>query len=391
MNILFCMNHYPDSRNGGIENVTRILSEQFVKLGNTVHIRYLFDSKFAHSNDTIFESCEQIDKKNIGIQIHNAVKLHNIDFVINQGMMQYSPIIKNAISEFKCQLITAFHGQPTLNPPPIKDTIANPKISIIKKSILLLTYPLFVYRSRKKQKRRCQKSYYTSDYTVLLSRLHIQEYSKIMDIDTCKLTYFNNPIKDDLILQPQDLENKEKTILIVARLSEKEKCIIKSLEIWKQVVKSAPNWKLQIVGSGPDENILKEYVKKKSIKNVEFYPAQDPTEFYRKASIFLMTSRSEGWGCTLTEAMRLGCVPVAIGTYTAINDIIDNRENGIIIPKSSVCTEIRCCYETISTLIKERSILNYLAKNAHKKTEKYSAEVIAKQWIKLFEDCLLQN
>ena len=328
MNILFFMNHYPDSRNGGIENVTRILSEQFVKFGHTVHIRYLLDSKFAHSDDSIFESCEQIDKKDISYQIHETVKLHNIDFIINQGMMHNSPILKNAISGLKCRLITAFHGQPTLNPPPITDTMSNPKVSIIKKLLLLLTYPLFIYRSRKKQKRRCQKSYYISDYTVLLSRLHIPEYSKMMDIDTRKLTYFNNPIKDDLILQPQDLENKENTILIVARLNEKEKCIIKSLEIWKQVVKSASNWKLQIVGSGPDENILKEYVKKKSIKNVEFYPAQNPTEFYRKASIFLMTSRSEGWGCTLTEAMQLGCVPVAIETYTAINDIIDNRENG---------------------------------------------------------------
>ena len=59
------MNHYPDSRNGGIETVTRILGEQFYRNGHVVHIRYLFDSKYAHSDDSIFKSCEQIKETEI--------------------------------------------------------------------------------------------------------------------------------------------------------------------------------------------------------------------------------------------------------------------------------------------------------------------------------------
>ena len=388
MNILYFMNHYPDSRNGGIENVTRVLSEQFFKFGHNVHIRYLLNSKFAHSNDSIFKSCKQIDKKDIIEEIGIAVMTHKIDVVINQGMISMSPHLKDAIKEAKCALITAFHGQPSISPQPFKDIIANSKIPFIKKTLILLTYPFFVYQSKRKQKARCQNSYEICDRTVLLSRLHIPEYSKMLDINTEKLAYMNNPLKDTLILGSQDLENKENSILIVSRLSEREKCIIKSLIIWKEVVKTNPTWNLKVVGSGPDENIIKEYAQKHSIKNVKFYPAQEPFQFYRKASILLMTSRSEGWGCTITEAMRLGCVPVAMGTYTAINDIITDKENGIIIRPTTQSNDIKNCAKAITMLINDKELLRKMAENANKRTESLSAEVIAKQWIKLFEECI---
>lgn len=68
------MNHYPDSRNGGIETVTRILSEQFYKKGHVVHIRYFFDSKYVHSDDSYFKSCKQIKETEIAQQISSAVE-----------------------------------------------------------------------------------------------------------------------------------------------------------------------------------------------------------------------------------------------------------------------------------------------------------------------------
>ena len=101
-----------------------------------------------------------------------------------------------------------------------------------------------------------------------------------------------------------------------------------------------------------------------------------------------MTSRSEGWGCTITEAMRLGCVPVAMGTYTAINDIITDKENGIIIRPTTQSNDIKNCAKAITMLINDKELLRKMAENANKRTESLSAEVIAKQWIKLFEECI---
>lgn len=385
MNILFFMNHYPDSRNGGIENVTRILSEQFVELGHSVHIRYLYDSMFDHSEDAIFKSCIQIDRSNILTQIGSAVDSYNIDFVINQSILSKSHILKKAIEGLDCKLITVYHNKPTLEPPTVKDIIRSLDLSLLKKIIILFTYPLFAYRSRIKLKRCHQRSYLVSDYTALLSKQFIPEYTKIMDVVSDKLVFFNNPIRDELISSLQDLEEKENTVLMVTRLDEKQKCIIKALKIWEKVNSDIPNWKLQIVGSGPDEMLIKNYACKNNIKNVEFYSAQDPIEFYRKSSIFLMTSRSEGWGCTLTEAMRLIGVPIVIGTYLAVYDIIDDDKNGLIIKHSSEENDIENCSNAILLLAKDKSKRQKMALNARKKSEQFSAKVIAKQWINFFE------
>lgn len=85
---------------------------------------------------------------------------------------------------------------------------------------------------------------------------------------------------------------------------------------------------------------------------MEFYPAQNPF-FYLKSSIFLMTSRNDGWSNTLNEAMRLGCVPVVIDSFSAIDDIVCDEQDGIIIPQSSDETEITNLVEAISKLIKK--------------------------------------
>lgn len=391
MNILFFMNHYPDSRNGGIENVTRILSGQFVNLGHSVHIRYLLDSNFSHSDDSIFVSCEQIDKKDILRQIHDVVKVYAMDILINQGMLFTTPILRESIKELPCKLITAYHGQPTISPLPLEDILFCKDIPTLKKIILSFTYPLFVYRSKRKQRKRCQSSYYLSDSTVLLSELHIPEYSKLVGIDRGKLTYMNNPIREDFTSEPKDLKTKENTILIVSRLDNKEKRIIKSLKIWRKVVKAYPNWKLQVVGSGPDELSIREYAQSHHVKNVEFYSARNPLDYYKKAAFFLMTSRSEGWGCTLTEAMNFGCIPLAIGCFTAVKDIIDNGENGIIVPKSNEKKEVGDCASAIIGLISDVEKQKFMAINACKKAELYSAEVIAKRWISLFEELIARG
>lgn len=391
MNILFLMNHYPDSRNGGIETVTRILSEQFYKNGHVVHIRYLFDSNYAHSDDSIFNSCEQIKETEFAQQISSTVELYNVHIVINQSIFWATPIIKKAIEGLECKLVTAYHNKPTLSPPSVKEIICSSDTSLIKKTLILLTYPLFAFRSRRRLMRLHQKSYMASDYTILLSKQYVLEYSAMMQIDTRKLFVLNNPIRDSLILKPQELENKDNTILMVTRLDEKQKCIIKALNIWQRISQNFQNWKFQIVGSGPDELKIKKYAKDNAIKNVEFYPAQNPEIFYRKSSIFLMTSRNEGWPNTLNEAMRLGCVPVVIDTFSAIDDIVCDEQDGIVIPQSSDGKEITNLVEAISKLIKGKNVRGDMAIRAYEKTERLSETIIAEEWIKLFEGLLTKH
>ena len=44
-----------------------------------------------------------------------------------------------------------------------------------------------------------------------------------------------------------------------------------------------------------------------------------------------MTSRYEGFGMTLTEALQNACIPLAYDSYSSVHDIIQNGQNGFLI------------------------------------------------------------
>lgn len=74
-------------------------------------------------------------------------------------------------------------------------------------------------------------------------------------------------------------------MLFVGRLDNRSKKLFTLIDIWYRLCKLYPQWKLIIVGDGPDKDVL--INKAKDISNIEFKGYQDPREYYEKASIFV--------------------------------------------------------------------------------------------------------
>lgn len=89
-----------------------------------------------------------------------------------------------------------------------------------------------------------------------------------------------------------------------------------------------------------------------------------------------MTSIFEGWGLVLTEAMSLGCIPIAFNSFESVYDIIDNEKNGFIIPHFKVKSYIK----TLQLLMEDEALCNKISNNAVTKSKKYLIENIGKQW-----------
>lgn len=74
-------------------------------------------------------------------------------------------------------------------------------------------------------------------------------------------------------------------------------------------------WKLQIAGTGSEDslNYLKQLCKENGVEDsVEFLGfRKDVEKLYQEASIFVLSSRYEGFGLVLIEAMSQGCACVA--------------------------------------------------------------------------------
>ena len=126
-----------------------------------------------------------------------------------------------------------------------------------------------------------------------------------------------------LPLEPRsDVLASKKVVLAVGRLDDWHcKGFDVLIRAWGKIVSSSKflvsrdGWKLQIAGIGSEENLnyLKQLCKESGVEDsVEFLGfRKDVEKLYKVASIFVLSSRYEGFGLVLIEAMSQGCACIA--------------------------------------------------------------------------------
>ena len=97
-----------------------------------------------------------------------------------------------------------------------------------------------------------------------------------------------------------------------------------------------------------------------------------------------MTSLYEGWGVTLTEAQQFGCVPVAFDTYSSLHDIIQNGENGLIVPE----TDIKEYTNSLKGLMSDEAKWRIFAQRSIMTSHRFELRNIVGQWDNLIGSLL---
>lgn len=373
MNILFITSYYPEPKIGGIERVTYLLSKYLSQ-----HDFKVFNLRFNNSeyDDTFpFINSSQLKNLHDRDSLRQYLINNRINVIINQSHFFYTPIIEAARKNLDVRLYTVFHNRPMFEALKLNEAI---KYSSSKlKYIIPFIYPIYKLYSVRKLKREHKLSYLLSDKTILLSSRFIDIYKKDLNIDGKKLTYINNPISFDNATV--DYTKKEKTVLIVARLYEAQKKISIALDIWKEIESQNSDWKLIIVGDGEDKKYYEEYCRKNNIQNVKFTGRTNPLPYYMKASIFMMTSKNEGWPLTLLEAMQTGVVPIVMDSFAALHDIIQDGSNGYIVKYN----DKKEFGNRLISLINNKNLRLKMSQEGLHSCTQYSIDNIGKEWINL--------
>ena len=128
-----------------------------------------------------------------------------------------------------------------------------------------------------------------------------------------------------------------------------------------------------------------EYVANNNIERVHFkgFQVDPPIQYYKEASIFILTSDLEGFGLVIIESMSYGVVPVVYGSYEAVYDIVANNISGFITNKPYSENKMIAC---ISSLIEDSGKRYGMAIRAMSDAKKFSKDSIIKQWYSLFSD-----
>lgn len=162
------------------------------------------------------------------------------------------------------------------------------------------------------------------------------------------------------------------TILFLARIDFSSKRPLDAVKAIEYVIKELPDAKLLIVGggSGPNEKLLKEAIRNSpAANNIEFCgPTMDVASYYRRADVFLVTSKLEGFPVTLLESQAFG-LPVVCYDMPYL-DIIRRPDNGIItVPQE----DHAAAADAIVKVLTDPELYRIKSRNGVK-TAKYFAE-----------------
>lgn len=385
MNILFVHYKAINPLKGGTGRVTSILAENFLKNGDSVFVA--FQGEDNHIMDFFTDKLSW----DYGIESMCDFIVHNkIDIIISQEGWK-EPLLRKAIQKSccNCYLIACLHCAPDAFCTSFKDTVKNFWDFPIKRNLMKsLTFPVYKYRLYHLYTKKIKEANEVCDVQVLLSDRFKEDFIKIYRPRSVNnICSIHNPLSYSVYAKPEDISKKEKIVLVVSRLEESSKRLSLVFNIWERIEKMGiKDWKLIIVGGGVDEKYYKRLVRRLGLENIVFIGYSDPREYYQRASIFLMTSFREGWGLTLTESMQFGVIPIAMSSFKAIYDIIDDGVNGFLAPWK----DINYFAKILVAIMGDRCRREEMALKAIEKSKTFSADKIIDKWNVIFRQLLKQ-
>lgn len=128
------------------------------------------------------------------------------------------------------------------------------------------------------------------------------------------------------------------TLVCVARLVP-IKNIDYLLWAWKIIERHRPDYKLAIIGDGPEFVGLNELTLKLGLKTVVFLGAvnnSDIPTYFNNSAAFVLPSLSESWGLVVNEAMAAGLPILISNKINASNALLEEGVNGFGFEPSDV-------------------------------------------------------
>ena len=210
--------------------------------------------------------------------------------------------------------------------------------------------------------------------------LQTEGVKKIYDkkIKSSKLIILPNPIASELSNARDDSSIKEQLIITVGRLDKNKshEDLINAFSTIEQL-----NWKLQIIGDGDKKDALIGLINDlqlservsiiSKVKSIEKY--------YNKASIFVFTSKTEGFPNALLEAMHFGIPSISTDCNFGPSELIQDGVNGYLVP----INQVTLLKDKLYRLMCDTELRSKFSKRSKISTIAYESKNVVCQWEEL--------
>lgn len=161
------------------------------------------------------------------------------------------------------------------------------------------------------------------------------------------------------------------------------------LQAWSKVEKQMPDWSLAIYGMG-DRSAYKKLMEDLKIDTNRCHlcgPTDDIKHEYLNSSLFVFSSRFEGFGMVLIEAMACGLPVISFDCPCGPKDIVRHMENGILVPSGS----IEKLAESMRMLMSDEIMRHNMSSCALVDVHRFQMDEIAERWRRLFEKAVSEE
>ncbi|MEU6278640.1 glycosyltransferase [Streptomyces populi] len=170
-------------------------------------------------------------------------------------------------------------------------------------------------------------------------------------------------------------------VVSVGRLSD-QKGIDMLLDAWAEVAPLHPGWRLRIHGSGEDEEILRKQCTALGLDGSVDWMGRtnDVPGALRDGSVFVLSSRGEGFPLALMEAMATGLPCAAFDCAPGVREIVRDGEDGLLATLGNTGELAR----RLDTLMSDKALRDSMGEAARANIQRFTTDEVVRRWEELF-------
>jgi glycosyltransferase involved in cell wall biosynthesis len=172
--------------------------------------------------------------------------------------------------------------------------------------------------------------------------------------------------------------NPDAKVAVAAGRLTGQKGFDRLLSAWALAADRHPGWRLEIFGEGPHEERLERQIERLGIAASARLRGFSPhlAEELARASLYVMSSRNEGFPMVLLEAMSVGLPVVSFDCPTGPRDIITPGHDGFLVPDGDTLA----LAGALSRLMGDREQRAAFGDAARRTAARYHPAGVAERW-----------
>lgn len=353
--INICIFNGDMSRSGGTERITQVLSGLLAK--NYKYCVWVLNLNNATGKSyyTLDEKVRFVTLKTGGLVTKNLAMLefvykNKIDVVINVDIM---------LGIFSLPAI------------------------ILRPRTKLISWEMFNIRNdigSRHTKTVRQLSLWLSRYYITQTKSDMEAFINELQV-ACPITYIYNPCIGEI--QCDGYDGESKTIVTAGHFYHTKGYDL-AVEVAKIVFYKHPDWKWEFYGEGERLDIVKSLVKEYELEqNIIFCGRTSRIiEAYKNSAMYVMTSRSEGFGLVLTEAKSCNLPTVAFDVDFGPREIIEHEVSGYLVE----AFDIETMAQRICELIEDKEKRLSFSRHAKDNLSLFSLETFEYKWNQIIDE-----